>query len=220
MALSDQSGTFSIQRFGNLLFAPMILDEAMEYAVDDLDFGFGAGNKNDAVSLEAFALPGQQFAFFIAVLINQHAAQAKACRTALTKPEFDKAALSRKDLDGQIAAIISSHDPANGFQEMGSNGAVVLKLLCTIVNNHSCARAQIFVMGAFVSILKSTPAADIIDEDCLELRTSCCDVVHQLLQCIPASNLEAASPGILIYPDYFKVPVIRIFADRSQLVFR
>src|SRR5260221_1978994 len=99
---------------------------------------------------------------------------------------FDEATLARKYLDGKLAAVFASHDPFDVLQEDRTDGAVIVKLFGTIVNSDSRSRAKVLVICAFVGILKPSPAADVVDQDCLEVGSPRLHFQHKRLQSITA----------------------------------
>ena len=48
---------------------------------------------------------------------------------------------------------------------MVATGSVIFKLLGAILDLDASAAAEVFIIGAFVRVLESTPAADVVDED-------------------------------------------------------
>jgi len=65
--------------------------------------------------------------------------------------------------------------------------AVVVKLLSAVMNGDTGSAASIFVVGAFIGILKSTPATNVMDQNNLKPGISTLDVVDELLK--PFSTL-------------------------------
>ena len=53
------------------------------------------------------------------------------------------------------------------------------------------------VIGALVGILKPAPAADVIDEDRLEVGLAGLNLGHQVLQRLAAVEPQAGAPGVL-----------------------
>jgi hypothetical protein len=58
------------------------------------------------------------------------------------------------------------------LRRIETNAAVIVKLFPAIVNPNSGSRAQVLVIRTFVGILKSSPAADVIDQDRSEIGSS------------------------------------------------
>ena len=138
--------------------------------------------QDHAVSLEAFLLATFECRLGIAVLIDQHAAQAEACWTSLSETKPDETTLSGKDLGGQFPAVFSSHGSFHALDDRGAQAAVVLELLCAVVHLNPAFAADELIVGAFVGILKTAPSADIIDQDHLEVGVTGADVRDQFLK--------------------------------------
>src|ERR1035441_10475469 len=83
----------------------------------------------------------------------------KARGTSLTEPQFDKVALADKDLGRQFAAVFAGHGALYAFDDCRDRTAVILKLLGTVVDVDLGAAAEVFVVGAFISVLKASPSA-------------------------------------------------------------
>src|SRR6202030_4105331 len=93
------------------------------------------------------------------------------------------------------------------------DASVILKLLGAIPDVDAGAPADVFVVGALVSILEPTPAADVVDEYGFETRRFALDIGQQLLQRIAPvdaqsafavvgvgpHDVEAAADGVLQY---------------------
>lgn len=65
--------------------------------------------------------------------------------------------------------VLAGHHPLDGLQQGRADAAVILEPLAAAVDPDPCARADMLVIRAPVVILKPAPAADVIDEDWLEV---------------------------------------------------
>lgn len=122
----------------------------------------------------------------IAVLVDQHAPKPVAGRAALAIAQFNETTLPGKDLHRQLAAVFAGHHAFDGLQQVGADAAVVLELLAAIVDPDPRTGADMFVICAFVRILKPAPAADVIDKNRLEVGVAGLDLGHQVLQRLAA----------------------------------
>jgi hypothetical protein len=77
-----------------------------------------------------------------------------------------------------------------------------------------------FIICALVGILKSTPAANVIDEDHFEIRVAGLHIIDELPERIASFDLEAAFAGVSIGSDDLDPTGLRIPPDRIGLVFR
>ena len=152
-----------IQGFSNFTLRAAILYEHPIRATHDVLFLLRARHKYHAVGLEALLLAAGQFTLRVAVFVDQHPAQAVSSRTALAVAKLNQAALPGEDLHGKLAAVFARHDPLDGFQQVGTDAAVVFELLAAILHADPGTRTDMLVVGPFISILKPSPAADVID---------------------------------------------------------
>ena len=173
---------FAVQYPGDFAFGSLLNDEHAVEAPHDLDFFRRARLEDHAVGLKALLLASFKCRFRIAVLIDQHAAQAEACWTSLPETKPDEAALTGKDLRRQFPAVFSSHGPLHALDNRRTQAAVVFELLRAVVHLDPAFAADELIVGAFVGILKTAPSADIIDEDHLEVGVTRADVRDQLLK--------------------------------------
>ena len=112
--------------------------------------------------------------------------------------ELDQAALSKKNSDRQLTAILSGHRAFDGFDDCRQGTSVVLELLRAVVDFYAGAFTDEFVVRAFVRILKPSPAAHVIDEDCSELGFPSLGVFNQLLQRVALIEAKPAFSIILV----------------------
>ncbi len=80
--------------------------------------------------------------------------------------------------------------------------------------------ADVFVVGALVGVLEPAPAADVVDQDDLEVGVACLDVVDQLLQRAPPIDAQAALAVVGIGADDLDAAPGRVLADHVGLVLR
>jgi len=178
--------TCGVHSLRNLALGPALVDEQLVHALDNPLFFFGAGHQDDAVGLQALLLAARQLALRVAVLVDQHPAQPVSGRAALAIPQLDEAALPGEDFDRKFPAVFPCHDPLDGFQKVRADAAVVLKLLATVVYPDPGAGTDVLVIRALVGILKTAPAADVVDEDRFEVGIAGLDFGHQVLQRLAA----------------------------------
>jgi len=94
--------------------------------------------------------------------------------------------LASKYLDGKFAAVFASHDPFDVFEKDRADAAVIVKLFAAIMNSDACPRANVLVICAFIGILKPSPSAHIIDQDCLEIGSAGLHFLHERLEALTA----------------------------------
>jgi len=92
-------------------------------------------------------------------------------------------------------------------------------LLRAILDGDAGASADILVIGALVGILKTPPAADVIDENQGEIGVPGLHVLDELSERVASLNLEAAFPRIGIGSDDLYSAGFSILLDRVGLVF-
>ena len=101
-------------------------------------------------------------------------------RAALTVADFDQAALAGKYLCRQLAAVLAGHCAFDALDDSGDWTAVVLELLGTILHGNSGSAADVFVIRAFVRVLKASPSAHIINEDAGKIGDAILHVLYHL----------------------------------------
>ncbi|MNE64665.1 hypothetical protein D3C80_1600870 [compost metagenome] len=119
-------------------------------------------------------------------------AQAKAGRAALPVPQIDEAALAGEDLGRQLTAVLPGHRPLHALDDGRGEAAVILELFGAVVHGDAGLAAQVLVVGAFIGVLETPPAADVVDEDGLEVGPPGLDIGQQPLERVPALDLQAA----------------------------
>ena len=78
--------------------------------------------------------------------------------------------------------------------------------------------ADVFVISALVRVLESPPAADVVDEDGLEVGLPGLDVLNQLLQPVPSADIEAALAFVGVRSDDADAASGGVLADFVGLV--
>jgi hypothetical protein len=92
-------------------------------------------------------------------------------------------------------------------------------LFAAIVNPYPCPRADVLVIGAFISILESSPAADVVDQNRLKVGCAGFHFQHERLQSITTIHSQTATAGILKNARDCKAALFGISADRLELIF-
>ena len=136
----------------------------------------------------------------------------------MPKAQFDQAALSSKHLGRQLPAVFASHRTFDALDDGGHRRAVVFELLGTVSDLDSGASADVFVVGALVGILKPAPAADVVDQDDLEIGFAQLHVLDQLLQRLPAVDAESALAFVGVGADDLDVAPGGVFENFVTLV--
>src|SRR5262249_7310479 len=99
-----------VERSRNFLLY-LATDESPIHPPHGINFLGWAGNKNDAVRLNALMLAFRQFAFRYSSLINQATPQPKSRWAALPEAKLNQPALTGKDLDRKLPAVLAGHRP-------------------------------------------------------------------------------------------------------------
>ena len=126
--------------------------------------------------------------------------------------------MPREDLYRKLAAVFARHHPLDGFQKVGADAAVVFELLAAIVNADPGARADMLVIRPFISILKPAPAADIIDQNGLEIRLAGSDLGHQVLQRLAAVQPQPGPTRVLEHTQDLQAPGGGVIPNDVELV--
>jgi hypothetical protein len=94
----------------------------------------------------------------------------------LPEPQLDQPALAGEHLGRQLPAVFACHGALDAFDDGRHRRAVVLELLGAVGDLDAGAAADVLVVRALVGILKSPPAADVVDQDDLEVGTAVLNV--------------------------------------------
>ena len=146
----------------------------------------GPGTRIDAVRLQALLRANSEFALGLPLFVDELSAQPVARQTALPEAKPNQPALAREHLHGELAAVLAGHRPLHALDDRRAQAAVVLELLRAVVDDDPGLLADELVVGAFVCVLKSAPAAHVVDEDGREVCTTRPHVVDQSLQRVAA----------------------------------
>lgn len=101
----------------------------------------------------------------LAMLIRKIAAQAKTRSAALAETESDQPTLARENLHRQLTAIFARHCAFRALDDRRAEAAIILELLCAVLNGDPRFPAGELVIGALISVLEPAPAAHVIDQD-------------------------------------------------------
>ncbi len=74
------------------------------------------------------------------------------------------------------------------------------------------------VVGTFVDVLKASPAADVVDEDAIELSAPALDILQKPLQPVPPCEAQSAPAHVRVGGHQLDAPACRVGGDRSGLV--
>ena len=103
------------------------------------------------------------------MFIDQLATQPISSRAALTEAKAYQPALPREDLGGKFPAIFARHRTLHALDDGCAEATVILELLGAIVDFDARFAADEFVVGAFVRVLETAPAAHVVDQYGLEV---------------------------------------------------
>ena len=209
-----------VEAGGNLGFDFPATDEHLEDPLDDFDLVFRPAHQHDAVSLDAFVFPHLEQCFALAALVNQHPPQAESGRPALLVAELNQPARALEYLGRKLAAVFARHRPLHGFHDRGHWAAVIFELFGAVVDRDTHPPADIFVVRAFVGILESAPAADIVNEDVGELRATFLDIADHLRERVATLDVQTAFPLVGVFLHDGQSTALRVFADDIHLVAR
>ena len=134
-----------------------------------LTSSFRSRHQYDSVSLQAFVFAPGQLCLVVAMLVNKYAAQAVPCRAALPVSQFDQPALPSENFGGKLPAVLAGHGALDPFDDGRDGGAIVLELLGYIADEDVFPFADVLVVRRFISILETTPAADVVHQDEVEV---------------------------------------------------
>ena len=209
-----------VQPGGDLDLVDAVLDEPPVHPLDGLDFLGRAGTQHDAVGLQALVFADFQRGLFGTGLVQQHPAQSEPGGAALAETQFDEAALAGEHLGREFAAVFPGHRALDALDDGGDRGPVVLELLGTVDHADAGLFTHVFVMGALVGVLKAAPAADVVDQDDLEVGVLRPHVRQQALQSLASTDVEPAFAFVGVGAHDLDTMAHRVFQDFIGLVLR
>src|SRR6202007_1081347 len=118
----------------------------------------------------------------------EHPTKPKPGKPALPKTEFNQTALANEDLSGKFAAILARHSTLYTLDDGRNGAAIILKLLGAIMHFNLGSSADVLVISAFVCILKTSPTANVVYQNRIEIGVAALHVLNQLLQRITPIN--------------------------------
>src|ERR1700681_3706877 len=98
-----------------------------------LDLFGWSGREHDAVGLQALSVTSPQLSFGVPGFIDQETTQSISSWSTLPKSILDEPALSGKNFDREFPTILASHNTFDAFEQDRAYGAIVIKLLATIL---------------------------------------------------------------------------------------
>jgi len=126
-------------------------------------FVVGPRHQGHAIGLQALVRAPRQLGLDGALHVDKGSPQPIARRAALSEAQLDQPALAGEHLGRQLAAVLPSHRSFHALDDGGAQTSVILKLLGAILDVDACAPTDVFVVGAFISVLEPAPTADVID---------------------------------------------------------
>ncbi|MPM95935.1 hypothetical protein SDC9_143091 [bioreactor metagenome] len=159
-----------------------LLSKPSVHFVDDGNLLTRPRHKDDPVSLKTLVLPSGKLSLYHPVLVDQDSAQAKPCRSSLAKSKLDKPALTGKNLGREFPAVLAGHRPFDPLNDGGDRRTIVFELFCAVGYLDASTPADILVVSAFVSVLKTPPTTDVVDQDDLKICLAGLDVLDKLLK--------------------------------------
>src|SRR5260370_18678887 len=80
-------------------------------------------------------------------------------------------------------------------------------------------RANVLVICNFSRILKSSPAADVVHQDCLKAGRAGLHFQHQRLKSVTTVHSQTATAGIFKYTHDCEAALLSIATNRVELIF-
>ncbi|KRH79071.1 hypothetical protein FERRO_01320 [Ferrovum sp. JA12] len=126
--------------------------------------------------------------------------------------------MAGEDLGREFAAVFAGHGALDTLDDGGDGRAIVFKLLGDVGDADALAFADVFVIGRFVRVLKPAPAADVVDQDQVEIGVARFDIGNQLLQGGAATDGQAAFAVVGIGAHDLDAPLVGVLTDLVGLV--
>ncbi len=80
-------------------------------------------------------------------------------------------------------------------------------------------RANVLVICTFIRILKSSPTADVVDQDCMKAGRAGLHFQHERLQSVAIVDSQTAAAGIFKDMHDREAALLGIATDRVELIF-
>ena len=202
----------------DLAFDHPLLHEPLVHLPDDPDLLVRPRPQHHAVGLKALVLAALEFSLHLSRLVEKHPAQPKTCHPALPEAQLDQPALPGKDLGRKLPAVFPRHGALDALDDGRDGRAVVLELLGDIDDLDARLLAGKLVGRTLVRVLEAAPAADVIDEDQLEVGVFRLHIRQQGLQPFAPADVEPALALVRVGPDDLDVVVLGVVADPVRLV--
>ena len=113
-----------------------------------------------------------------ALFVDQHPPQAEARPGRPGGSRARSGGTGRRTPWRQLAAVLAGHGALDALDDGGAQAAVVLELLGAVVHLDARVAADVLVVGALVGVLEPAPAADVVDQDDLEVGAAALDVAR------------------------------------------
>ena len=104
--------------------------------------------------------------------------------------------MSGEHFRAEIAAGFTCHRALHALHDRTHRPVVRREVFGAVLNGYACPDAAEFVVGPFVGLLESAPAAHVINEDGAKTRLPTFDDSQQVLQRVSAVDAHAALPGV------------------------
>jgi len=137
----------------------------------------------------------------------------------LAESQLDQPALAGEDFDRELAAVFGSHRALERLQHRRGHAPIVLEVFCTVVKSDSSPLQHVFVVGTLVYVLEPSPAAHVVDKKGGEVGSFGLNIGHQLVETVPAGNVQATALMVGVLLDNLDVVGAGVLADDLELVF-
>jgi len=104
------------------------------------------------------------------------------------------------------------------FDDCGDGGDLSFRVPGAIMNRDSGPPTQVFIIGAFIGILKSPPPADVMQEDGGEIDLPAFDVPNHLLQSFAVPDAHTTLADVRILFDDLHSMAFGILPDNVHLL--
>ena len=118
----------------------------------------------------------------------------------MAKSELDQFALPLVDLGRKLAAVFGRHGPLHVLDDGRHRTSVIVELFAAIEDFDTVASAVELIRCALIRVLKSPPAADVINEDKFKIGAAVLHIVDKSAERVAPIDAEAALTRITISP--------------------
>jgi hypothetical protein len=193
-------------------------NELLKYPPDDRDFFFRPWPEPHTVRFQGLAFALRQPAFRMSLLIDHLPVESERERATNAIAEASYPAVPGVHLHAKLPAILSRHHTFDVLDDARQQASIVVELFSAVGNLDAVSLADKLVMRTLVDVLEASPPTDIVDQDVIEVRFSCLNILDQFDQARPPVDPHSAASFVDISPNDSEIALLSVCRDGGCLV--